>query len=1468
MMKFFPKKLPVIFTTVMLMVTCAIWAQTPVSLPDTAPYTQDFNTTPGSNGSSYPSGWTSYNGNNQDSSMSGGSSNSSSGRNYNYGSRIGLLGSGSSFDPGSIVLALDNTTGKTNLTISYDVIKIRERTRDCSFNLQISTTSATSGFTNVTDGSYQSGSIAQGTITNYDEISISGLDNTASTVYLRWYYSSTGSGSRDGIALDNVEINWGDAASLPEVTTTEIVLADITTEGATGGGEVTVTGDDDTMRGLVWNTATAPTVDLTTKTTDGTSTATGTFVSNITGLTANTQYYYRAYATNTAGTAYGTEYSFYTRALTPGTPTIDNILADAFDITLDENGNSNTTEYAIRVNSASYVNASGELTGTEVWQTAAQWGIVTVNNLTENTEYTVDVKARNTEGTETGFSTTAEATTLSATAPFFTLNSASLDFGDVCITSSGNGSFTITGENLNANSNITVAALNGYSYSLTDGGTYESTLTITNYNGGAVTVYVRFSPTDTINYDGNITISGQGSSTTTLDVPATGNGINTPGTITTDTATTITATTATVAGQATSGGCSAISAYGIEYSTTDGFAEGTGTQIAGNNIADSDFSVVISNLQAETTYYFKAYLTDGTGTLYGTQDSFTTLQLDAPITTSASEITTSGFTANWDSVNGAEGYYLDVSESEEFGTGVVATDLFFSEYVEGSSNNKYLEIFNGTGAAVDLSDYQVRKYNNGDNFDEISDSEIQTLSGTINDGEVIVIRNSSAVIYGGANQITGEISVMNFNGDDAIALYKISTASFVDIIGAIGYDPGSSWDSGGDLRTRDRTIRRNASVLGGVTTNPDTGGAADGNSSIGFPTFVTEWTGYEQDMVSDLGSHTFDGGLTPSFIEGYNGLDVGNITYYDITGLNDFTTYYYRVRAYSSTSTSENSNTTSVTTLTEDVMWNGTEWTPAAYPNGTPIVVDNNIDVTIDGDYNTTDDGELNVRSVTVNSGVFTVAEGTSITIANAIVNNSTANSFIVENNANVIQVNNATNTGDISVYKTSSPLYRLDYSLWSSPVRGQNLQEFSPMTLSNRFYNYDETTDLYAAIDPNTTNFGEGLGYLIRMPNDHPEFVDADTPGTVWTGMYRGTPHNGTINVAMSTALNGYNLVGNPYPSPINIHNFYDANTGTLNESSALYFWRKRNDSNATTYATVTKAAYTANSQAGGFGDTGSGTFTGDPSTWVINSGQGFIVQASGSTLTFNNSMRNNVNNGQFFRMTEENSTTNAIDISRIWLNMTSDLGDFSQTAIAYSNATTNGIDYGWDGKALLSDGTLNFYSTANETSLAIQARAAFTDADVVALGYNATEAGTYTISLDHTDGLFLDGQDIFLTDNVTGETVDLWDIDYMFTTEAGQINDRFVITYNYVALSNPDFELDTNNVIVFAKNNVITISAKNLDIADVTIYDIRGSVLFTQSGINASEFVINNLQAQQQVLIVNITTDKGTVSKKIIFQ
>lgn len=163
-------------------------------------------------------------------------------------------------------------------------------------------------------------------------------------------------------------------------------------------------------------------------------------------------------------------------------------------------------------------------------------------------------------------------------------------------------------------------------------------------------------------------------------------------------------------------------------------------------------------------------------------------------------------------------------------------DVFFSEYVEGSSNNKAIEIYNPTAAAIDLSTYSVRLYANG----ATTASNLLQLTGSLPAGGALVIANNGA---GAAFKVAGSItsSVANFNGNDALTLEK--SGSVMDRIGQLGNDPGTAW-TGGTLSTQDRTLRRKPSIKIG-----------DNNAAGVFDPSL-EWDGFPIDTADGLGAHS------------------------------------------------------------------------------------------------------------------------------------------------------------------------------------------------------------------------------------------------------------------------------------------------------------------------------------------------------------------------------------------------------------------------------------------------------------------------------------------------------------------------------------------------------------------------------------------------------------------------------------
>lgn len=162
------------------------------------------------------------------------------------------------------------------------------------------------------------------------------------------------------------------------------------------------------------------------------------------------------------------------------------------------------------------------------------------------------------------------------------------------------------------------------------------------------------------------------------------------------------------------------------------------------------------------------------------------------------------------------------------------TSLFFSEYIEGTSFNKCLEIFNNTGASVDLTLVTLELYSNG----AASPTFSTALSGTLISGDVVVVCNPNITDPSPADILAGTV---NHNGDDAFVMYYDGV--IVDSIGQVGVDPGSAWGAA-PTTTVNATLRRKGDVcLGDI----DPSNAYD--PSI-------EWDGFPVDTLDGLGQHT------------------------------------------------------------------------------------------------------------------------------------------------------------------------------------------------------------------------------------------------------------------------------------------------------------------------------------------------------------------------------------------------------------------------------------------------------------------------------------------------------------------------------------------------------------------------------------------------------------------------------------
>lgn len=1454
-----------------LLATTAMWGQ--VTLPGTSPYSENFNTTPGTTGTSYPTGWSSYNGTAVDNAMTVGNATSNSGANYNYGSKIGILGSGSSFSPGSIVLRLTNTTGKAGLKISYDVIKIREQARSNSFDLEISTTSATSGFTAVTGGSYASGSLSEGTVTNYTDIDLSAIDNTSGNVWIRWKYDEiSGSGSRDGIALDNVVLSWGaNAPTVNTVTASAITAASATLNGTINANGTTSAASFNWGLSSAYGNSVAATP----------SSVSGNIITGINAvvnsLSPNTQYFFRAVGSAGGIITNGAGSNFYTAANVPGILTVDNAGIYTLDITVtatSQNSNPAVTTYAIREASGSYVQANGTLGTNPVWRTAAQWGTITVTGLTDNTPYTFSTKARNqaTPAVETAFGPDATQSTLVNTLPTLTVGTIR-GFGEVCVNQFSNTSnFTVEGINLTTDA-LVVGPLAGYVFSETATGTFTSTLSIAQ-SGGTVSqvVYIRFAPVDAIAYSGNIAIVGGGAPAVAIAVS--GTGINTLSSIATIEASALSAATAKVTSEVSAEGCSTVTERGIVYSTSANPLLG-GTNVikvtdAGTGIGN--YTTSLSGLIGGTVYHTKGYSVNNGGVTYGQELTFTTDPVIAPIATDATNVSHNSFTANWDASEGAASYRLDVSESATFGSSALATDLFFSEYVEGTSTNKYVEIFNGTGANVDLSNYRVRLYSNGSNTASGTANDVQ-LSGTLANGGTVVLRNSGASIYSGTATVVASV---NFNGNDAVALYKISTASNVDIIGRIGQDPGSAWTSG-SLSTMDQTLVRKASVISGVTVNP----------TSGFPTLATEWEMLPLNDVSNLGTHTFDG-IAPSFVSGYENVTVNN-TQYNVTGLTPEKHYYYRVRAVAG-NTSGNSNTIEVVTIVNtqptftvtelanfgDVCANGLSTVQNMTLSGINLTTDNieigpatgftfatdaagpftsTLNITqAGGTYSQVIYVRFEPTTTTVyNANVAIVGAGTNITAVAAGTGVDKA-AMATTNAAVALTAYSGKITAEVTDEGCSPVIERgIVYSLLPSPViGGTDVAAIADVETGSGVYSV-EISDLYGQTQYYTRAYsvnasGVSYGQVLTFTTE-PVMAPLATAATAVTA------NSFTANWDEVFGAESYRVDVSESPT-----------FGSSALATDLFFSEYVEGTSSNKYLEIyngTGAAVNLSDYRVRLYSNGSTSASGSANDVQLSG-----TLASGSTLVLRNAAASIYSNPATVVASVNFNGNDAVALYKISTASNVDIiGRIGEDpGLAWTSGSATTVD-----KTLVRKASVISGVTVNPTSgfptLA-------TEWDVLPVN-DVTNLGTHSFS--GSTPSFVPGYENVATFGISLPVNGLLpNKNYYYRVRAvagntsGNSNIIEVTTVEAVAkmVENLVFGQPVNAITMYKQNNVINLESSTDAIQSVTIFDITGKVLFNADNYNTPQVAIDRLNSSNQVIIVRTVTVKNEVkTQKMVF-
>ena len=727
------------------------------------------------------------------------------------------------------------------------------------------------------------------------------------------------------------------------------------------------------------------------------------------------------------------------------------------------------------------------------------------------------------------------------------------------------------------------------------------------------------------------------------------------------------------------------------------------------------------------------------------------------------------------------------------------TSLIISEYVEGSSNNKAVELYNNSTSVVNLSDFVLFQFNNGATTSSGTRYALTFSNPTyLAPGRTYVIVNSAAgtALKAYANLQTSN-SALNFNGDDALAIFRssdvsgttINNNSPIDILGQIGLDPGTEWGTG-IISTADNTIRRKVSTYSGVTTNPSP-----------F-TPATEYDGFATDAFDGLGYHNMGGSITTN-----TSLPARAYTDLTINGSGILVSF------------DGPSIVSRSLTLTDGTLQSNGNLTLQSLADTTAYIAASGATATITG--NVTLQRYISSKSSRAWSLI-------SSPVSQALSTGWQQQIHITGANTGTTACTTDATTG-FDVTTTNAPsAYTYDASL----------------TAGSRW-----------VVVPNTlsTNTAAGKGFRlnIRGPRSAgcalldgssliPTAVTLSSTGTI----SNADKNLGSFSIIYPNAASGdnYVLAGNPYPSQISFSALRAANAAALDNTYAIY--APGNTAGNYAYWDPTGGTFAG-------GNNGLNNATGD----IIANGQAVFLKGSAAgnvTINFAENQKTATTQNGYFRTRSFN------EMIRIAY-MLDDTNKADEIIVRYANDNeASNTKVGAMDIVSMNAGSQYLNSLKGNKAMAVQTRSLQTlTTDTVALNVKSSQSGTYKLNFSEYENF---GATIYLIDSYTKTIHDVKaSATYSFTIDknnAATQSNRFALVFSKAIAPTV---ITGIKVYPNPADKQITVQLPTTtDKYTVTISDIAGKKVY-QNQLSSGTQSINIAKFTKGNYVIEITDAKG---------